>query len=371
MAYYITDSLLQEPLPWIHTDKRYPTFRTDQTLFGIYKPVRFLGKGTYGIVLEALTPMGSVAMKVSALLDNVGKRHHDHYIKMNHKGAKIMHLFSNSPYIIKIHTHFCMRCINYRALRVHIIIMELLKCNLYGITNSSLHFVKNFAYEALLALRTLHKKKITHTDIKLENFLMTHDEAHFKLNDFDTAIKDIKSIIEWSPNEWTTLWYRAPEIWLGIEFLTEKIDIFSLGCSIAELLKGYPLFHQTEWKDIAKTMILILGTPPDRFFDAPSLFPHNQKLLDEAFKIQEHQVDYFEQKLLQHIVLPQEQAEVPLFLHFLRSLLAWDPNSRPTAEKALHHPWIANSFAIKPIDDEETTPLIDKKTNPNDCCNLC
>lgn len=42
-----------------------------------------------------------------------------------------------------------------------------------------------------------------------------------------------------------TLWYRAPELLLGTKQYTEKVDIWSVGCIMAEFLMGEVLFRST------------------------------------------------------------------------------------------------------------------------------
>lgn len=39
-----------------------------------------------------------------------------------------------------------------------------------------------------------------------------------------------------------TLWYRAPELLLGEEMYSDAIDMWSVGCIMAELILREPLF---------------------------------------------------------------------------------------------------------------------------------
>ena len=55
-------------------------------------------------------------------------------------------------------------------------------------------------------------------------------------------------------------YYRAPEITLGIDYDT-KIDVWSVGCILAELYTGVPLFPGEEERDQMKYMVDTLGVP--------------------------------------------------------------------------------------------------------------
>ena len=97
-----------------------------------------------------------------------------------------------------------------------------------------------------------HKNGLIHRDIKPENFLVKDNnddcngsisqwsEKTLKLIDFGSA-KD-----ESSGGDFTdyvgTRWYRAPELILGAKFYDKSIDMFAIGCIMAELYLGRPLF---------------------------------------------------------------------------------------------------------------------------------
>lgn len=45
-----------------------------------------------------------------------------------------------------------------------------------------------------------------------------------------------------------TRWYRAPEIMLTFKEYTKAIDVWSVGCILAEMLSGKPLFPGRDCK---------------------------------------------------------------------------------------------------------------------------
>jgi cell division cycle 2-like len=62
-----------------------------------------------------------------------------------------------------------------------------------------------------------------------------------------------------------TLWYRAPEIALGLPY-NERSDMWSIGCILAELLNnGIPLFHSETSESLFKAQLNLLGTYDEEF----------------------------------------------------------------------------------------------------------
>lgn len=85
----------------------------------------------------------------------------------------------------------------------------------------------------------LHRNKILHRDIKSANILL-NDDGEVKLADFGLGRKvRLESIFTYKV---VTLWYRAPELLLGHKHYSNKIDVWSIGCVVAEFLTGEVLF---------------------------------------------------------------------------------------------------------------------------------
>ena len=64
-------------------------------------------------------------------------------------------------------------------------------------------------------------------------------------------------------NEVVTLWYRAPELLLGSTKYNGLIDIWSVGCIMAEMSNRKPLFSGMSEREQIKAIFKILGTPND------------------------------------------------------------------------------------------------------------
>lgn len=81
-----------------------------------------------------------------------------------------------------------------------------------------------------------------------------------KLADFGLA-KDYKTNRGNHTEYVSTRWYRAPELVLRIQNYSEKVDIFALGCIMAELILGRPIFPGTTENDQLTRIVTVLGTP--------------------------------------------------------------------------------------------------------------
>lgn len=58
-----------------------------------------------------------------------------------------------------------------------------------------------------------------------------------------------------------TRWYRAPEVILNASEYSKAVDIWSVGCILAELLGRTPLFPGEDFLDQVQRIISVLGTP--------------------------------------------------------------------------------------------------------------
>lgn len=124
-----------------------------------------------------------------------------------------------------------------------------------------------------------------------------------------------------------TRWYRAPEIMLSFQSYTKAIDVWSVGCILAELLGGKPFFKGRDYVDQLNQILHYLGTPNE----------------DTLLRIGSPRAqDYvrnlpFMQKISFASLFRQANPDA---LDLLDRMLAFDPSSRISVEEALEHRYL-------------------------------
>ncbi|GME92705.1 unnamed protein product [[Candida] boidinii] len=119
--------------------------------------------------------------------------------------------------------------------------------------------IKLYSYQLLRSLNYIHSIGICHRDIKPQNLLIDPYNGILKLCDFGSA--KILNPLEPNVSYICSRYYRAPELIFGARNYTTKIDLWSAGCVIAELILGQPLFPGESGIDQLVEIIKILGTP--------------------------------------------------------------------------------------------------------------
>lgn len=119
--------------------------------------------------------------------------------------------------------------------------------------------VKLYAYQMFRSLTYIHALGICHRDIKPQNLLVDPATHILKLCDFGSA----KRLIKGEPNVSyiCSRYYRAPELIFGCTDYNPAIDVWSVGCVIAELMLGQPLYPGESGVDQLVEIIKVLGTP--------------------------------------------------------------------------------------------------------------
>lgn len=175
--------------------------------------------------------------------------------------------------------------------------------------------------QILLGLQYIHRCGFFHRDMKPENVLWDGDTM--KICDFGLA-REIRSKPPYTEYV-STRWYRAPEIVLRHQFYNSPVDIWAAGCIMAELFTSKPLFQGTSETDQLFKICSVLGTP------GPGNWPDGVKL---AQRLNIRLPSFTPTPL--HTIIPNASPEA---IDLLNEMLTYDPAKRPSATKALQHPW--------------------------------
>jgi serine/threonine protein kinase len=184
--------------------------------------------------------------------------------------------------------------------------------------------LKRLIYQLLDGLYFCHRHRIVHRDLKPQNILITSDQA-LKIADFGLA-RAFQVPMHTYTHEVVTLWYRAPEILLGERHYTPAVDIWSVGCIMAELAKGKVMFRGDSEIGQLFEVFQVLGTPSE----ADGSWPGVSRLPDYR--------EGFPRWPVQNLgaVLPQLDADA---IDLLSQMLRYNHADRISAKEALQHPW--------------------------------
>ena len=101
--------------------------------------------------------------------------------------------------------------------------------------------------------------EIIHCDLKPENILLKEEnKSGIKIIDFGSSTFIDEKVYTYIQSRF----YRAPEIMLGIPYTT-AIDMWSLGCIMAELYIGYPLLPGESENDQMSRIMEMRDIPND------------------------------------------------------------------------------------------------------------
>ena len=187
----------------------------------------------------------------------------------------------------------------------------------------------------LRGLEALHGVWVLHRDLKPSNLLID-ERGVLKIGDFGLArvfamcegvdrVSDMTSQV-------VTLFYRAPELLFGAKDYGVGVDMWSVGCIMAELMTRSPFFPGSSEIDQLGRIFHALGTPTEEEWPGmthlPSYMAFNRV---EPVPLQTH-----------------FRAASPRAVGLLRALLQFDPAKRLTASEALKHDFFTAPDAPKP-----------------------
>ncbi|XP_045434681.1 mitogen-activated protein kinase 11 isoform X4 [Pipistrellus kuhlii] len=196
--------------------------------------------------------------------------------------------------------------------------------------------VQFLVYQLLRGLKYIHSAGIVHRDLKPSN-LAVNEDCELRILDFGLARQADEEMTGYV----ATRWYRAPEIMLNWMHYNQTVDIWSVGCIMAELLQGKALFPGSDYIDQLKRIMEVVGTP------SPEVLA---KISSEHARTYIQSLPPMPGKDLRSIF----RGANPLAVDLLGRMLVLDSDQRLSAAEALAHAYFSQYH--DPEDEPEAEP---------------
>ncbi|XP_030573817.1 glycogen synthase kinase-3 [Drosophila novamexicana] len=184
------------------------------------------------------------------------------------------------------------------------------------------NYVRLYMYQMFRSLAFMHSYGFCHRDIKPQNMLLDAETGVFKLCDFGSAKQLISG--ETNVSYICSRYYRSPELIFGATHYSTKIDMWSAGCVVAELLLGQLIFPGDSGVDQIVEIVKVMGTPTPE-------------------QLQEMNPNYKQLKLPQLKAHPWPKVfrirTPPEAIDLVSKLLIYTPNDRVSPLMACAHPF--------------------------------
>ncbi|XP_069489478.1 homeodomain-interacting protein kinase 1 isoform X3 [Ambystoma mexicanum] len=238
-----------------------------------YEVLEFLGRGTFGQVAKCWKRSTKEIVAIKIL------KNHPSYARQGQIEVSILSRLSNenADEYNFVRSYECFQHKNHTCL-----VFEMLEQNLYDFLKQNkfsplpLKYIRPILQQVATALMKLKSLGLIHADLKPENIMLVdpvRQPYRVKVIDFGSASHVSKAVCS---TYLQSRYYRAPEIILGLPFC-EAIDMWSLGCVIAELFLGWPLYpgaseydqirYISQTQGLPAEYLLSSGTKTTRFFN--------------------------------------------------------------------------------------------------------
>ncbi|KAK4038262.1 hypothetical protein C8A01DRAFT_37779 [Parachaetomium inaequale] len=306
-----------------------------------YEIIDVLGKGSFGQVVRCIDHKTGVLVAVKIIRNK--KRFHQQALvevnilqKLREWDPQNKHSMVNFTHSFYFRGHLC-------------ISTELLDMNLYEFIKSnafrgfSLKMIRRFTKQMLSSLNLLKQHKVIHCDLKPENILLRHPlHTEIKVIDFGSSCFENEKVYTYIQSRF----YRSPEVILGMTY-GMPIDMWSLGCILAELFTGVPIFPGENEQEQLACIMEVFGPPEKHLIEKST----RKKLFFDSMGKPRLTVSSKgrrrrpSSKTLQQVLKCDDEA----FLDFIARCLRWDPDRRMKPEEAIRHEFITGQKTSVPI----------------------
>ena len=291
--------------------------------FNLHKKI---GKGAYGVVFKATDKKTKEVVALKKLYDAF---RNDTDAQRTFREVMILQELNGHDNIIRL-----LNVIKAENNMDLYLVFDYMEADLYNAIRANIlqDIHKQYIlYQSLKAMKFIHSADIIHRDLKPSNIFINSD-CQIKIGDFGlartlTSGKNGHSAVV--TDYVATRWYRAPEMLLGSQYYSKSVDMWSMGCILAELLSGKPLFPGKSTKNQIAMVLEITGLPKRDEFNA----------IREKYLI-EIDEKVFPTKLTKKSLKSVVPGVSPDALDLMTKLLQFDPDKRLTVDEALQHKYL-------------------------------
>ncbi|KAL0829957.1 hypothetical protein ABMA28_003423 [Loxostege sticticalis] len=335
-----------------------------------YEVLEFLGRGTFGQVVKCWKKGTNEIVAIKIL------KNHPSYARQGQIEVSILSRLSQES-ADEFNFVRAYECFQHRSHTC--LVFEMLEQNLYDFLKQNkfsplpLKYIRPILQQVLTALLKLKQLGLIHADLKPENIMLVEPARQpyrVKVIDFGSASHVSKAVCN---TYLQSRYYRAPEIILGLAFC-EAIDMWSLGCVVAELFLGWPLYPGSSEYDQIRYISQTQGLPTEhmlnsasktaKFFyrDVDSTYPFwrlktpEEHELETGIKSKEARKYIFNclddigqvnvPTDLEGGQLLAEKADRREFIDLLKRMLTMDQERRITPGEALNHAFVTLAHLV-------------------------
>lgn len=310
-----------------------------------YRPLRVIGVGAYGVVCAAVDEVSRKNVAIKKINDvftipTIAKR--------TLREIKLLKHFHGHDNILNL-LNVLQPCASQPSWNDVYIVSDLMESDLHRIIHSPQQLteehIRLFLYQLLRGLKYIHSANVLHRDIKPSNLLVTSD-CELKICDFGMA-RGVHHTVDDHSAFMTayvaTRWYRAPEVLLSLKQYTYAIDMWSVGCILAEMLGRRYLFPGSNYVEQLKYILNVLGSPEPSFVQSigSDIAVKYLRSLPKMERVPLHQI------------YPNASADA---VDMVEQMLQFEPSRRLTAEQALAHPFLTKYHSPS---EEPSCPAFD------------